>query len=229
MVKKLILFDIDKTLVNEMQREGNPWRSAFKSVYGVDCPITIPKTNTHGMTHKEIAIENMKSKGLNEDEILKKLDLFIETLETVYKKSLENGKIVLFPRIPELLQKLSEKEHILGLITGNTKLIAFDKLKKAGIGHFFSIGGFGDDSTSREDLIKLALERTKEKYSFEINEENIFVIGDTPKDISAAEKFNIQTIGVATGIYSKKELSNAGADFALDNLENVEKVLEIIN
>lgn len=228
MDKKLILFDIDKTLVDEMVRDGNPWKSAFNSVYGVDCGITVSSANTHGMTHKQIAIETLKNKGFKEDEILEKLDFFIKTLEKDYQKSLENGKISLFPKILELLQKLSNEKYILGLITGNTRIIAFAKLKKAGIDKFFTIGGFGDDSANREELIKLALERAKEKYSFQFDDKKVFVIGDTPKDISAAEKFHLQTIGVATGLYSKQNLSDAGADFVLDNLQNIEEVLSII-
>ncbi len=228
MVQKLILFDVDKTLVKEMERSSNPWSQAYKSVYGIDCKTTLSQANSHGMTHKQIALETLKSNGLKEDEILEKMDLFIKTLEKIYKKSLENGKITLFPKIPELLQKLSKKKYLLGLITGNTKEIAFTKLKMAGIDKFFSIGGFGDDSANREELIKLALERAKGKCHFQFDEKKVFVIGDTPKDIIPAKKFHLQTIGVATGIYSKSQLKESGADFVIDNLEDIEEVLSII-
>lgn len=228
MEQKLILFDIDKTLVNEMERSIDPWQLAFKSVYGIDCPITLSQSNSHGMTMKEIAIETMKNKGLREDEILEKLDLFIKSLEKFYHKSLEKGKISLFPKIPELLQKLSDEKYLLGLVTGNTKIIAFAKLKKAGIDKFFTIGGFGDDSPNREDLIQFALDRAKEKYSFQFDRKKVFIIGDAKKEIFAAKRFNIQTIGVATGLYSKKDLSDAGANFVLNNLQDIEKVLSII-
>ena len=228
MDKKLILFDIDKTLIKEMERSSNPWPLAFQSVYGIKCEITLSQANSHGMTHKQIVIETLKNHGLKENEIFEKMDLFIETLEKIYKKSLENGKINLFPKIPELLQKLSKKKYILGLITGNTKEIAFAKLKMAGIDKFFSIGGFGDDSANREELIKLAIERAKEKHHFQFDEKKVFVIGDTPKDILPAKKFHLQTIGVATGLYSKSELKDSGADFVIDNLEDIEKILSII-
>jgi len=228
MVQKLILFDIDKTLVKEMERSSNPWPQAFESVYGIKCGITISQANSHGMTHKQIAIETLKNQGLKEGEIFKKMNLFIKILEKIYKKSLENGKITLFPKIPELLQKLSKKKYVLGLITGNTKEIALAKLKMAKIDKFFSIGGFGNDSANREELIKLALERAEEKYHFQFDEKKIFVIGDTPKDIIPAKKFHLQTIGVATGLYSKSQLKESGADFVLNNLEDIDKVLSII-
>src|SRR3989338_3392856 len=105
MEQKLILFDIDKTLIKEMERSSNPWPQAFQSVYGINCEITLSQANSHGMTHKQIAIETLKNHDLKEDEILGKMNLFIETLEKIYKKSLENGKIILFPKIPHLLQK----------------------------------------------------------------------------------------------------------------------------
>ena len=118
MKQKLILFDIDKTLINENKRDDDPWQLAFKFVYGIDCPITLSQANSHGMTMKEIAVETMKNEGLKEEEISKKLDLFIKSLEKFYKKSLEKSKISLFPKIPDLLQKLSNKKYILGLVTG---------------------------------------------------------------------------------------------------------------
>ena len=39
------------------------------------------------MTHKQIAIETLKNHDLKEDEILGKMNLFIETLEKIYNKN----------------------------------------------------------------------------------------------------------------------------------------------
>ncbi|MBI4029988.1 HAD hydrolase-like protein [Candidatus Berkelbacteria bacterium] len=228
-MKKLILFDIDKTLVKEMERSKNPWPEAFEQVYGINCPVTVANANSHGMTHKQIAIETLKNQGFQEKEILDKLDLFIKTFEKIYLESLENGKIILFDKIPELLQKLSKEGHVLGLITGNTKIIAYAKLKKAGIDKFFKLGGFGDDSHSRNEVLKTALDRAHQQYPHTFTEKNTFVVGDSPRDISAAEGQRLITIGVATGIYSAGDLKTAGADFVLDNLEDIEKVLSILN
>jgi phosphoglycolate phosphatase len=227
MAQKLILFDIDKTLIKDMKREGNPWIEAFESVYGIKNKIKMSKESFHGMTHRQIAIELLKMRGLKEEEILGKLDEFMVIFGKAYEKSLKNGRVVLFPKIPDLLQKLSEK-HILELITGNIKKVAFIKLKLGGIDRFFSTGGFGDDSSNREDLVRLALERANEKYGFTSDGRNTFIIGDTPNDILAAKKFSLKTIGVATGIYPKSQLEKCGADFVLDNLEDIEAVTSII-
>ncbi|KKP88556.1 MAG: Haloacid dehalogenase [Berkelbacteria bacterium GW2011_GWA2_35_9] len=226
--KKLILFDIDKTLVSEMVRGSDPWRSSFHEVYGVNSPINVTGADTHGMTHKQIIIESMRNNGLSDDEIMAKMSRFMSVFENHYQQSLDNGKIDLYPKIPELLDRLKEKGHLLGLVTGNTQKIAFMKLDKAGIGAYFKCGGFGDDSPDREKLVEKALERARDYSGSDISPHDIFLVGDTPKDISAAEKFGINTIAVATGIYTQKELKETGADYVLETLENVEHLLSII-
>jgi len=228
MVKKLILFDIDKTLVKEMERSSNPWPQAFEEVYGIRCEITLSEGNSHGMTHKQIAIETLRNQGLGEDEILGKLDEFIGVFEKLYRQSLAKGKITLFPKIPQLLKELSRKKYVLGLVTGNTRSIALIKLKMAGIDTFFSVGGFGDDSANREELIRLAIRRAEETHAVTFEKKDIFVIGDTPKDVVPAKKFHLRAIGVVTGLYSMSQLREAGADVVLDNLEDIDRVVAII-
>jgi len=44
-------------------------------------------------------------------------------------------------------------------------------------------------------------------------------VGDTPHDIDAAREAGAVSVGVATGHYSKQQLAEAGADFALESLE----------
>jgi len=44
----------------------------------------------------------------------------------------------------------------------------------------------------------------------------------------AGKEAGIRTIGVTTGVYSKLQLENAGADFVLKNLEDTNEVLKII-
>ena len=77
MEQKLILFDIDKTLIKEMERSSNPWPLAFQSVYGIKCEITLSQANSHGMTHKQIVIETLKNHGLKENEILEKKGIVV--------------------------------------------------------------------------------------------------------------------------------------------------------
>ena len=85
---------------------------------------------------------------------------------------------------------------------------------------------FGSDSPPRPCLVEKALERARKLHGFEGDQ--IFVIGDTPRDVEAAKPFNLYTIAVATGRYSTSELQKTGADFVLQNLKDVKQVMKII-
>jgi phosphoglycolate phosphatase-like HAD superfamily hydrolase len=48
---------------------------------------------------------------------------------------------------------------------------------------------------------------------------DIFVIGDTPRDIDAGREAGFRTVGVATSDYSVDQLKAAGADLVLSDFE----------
>jgi len=105
----------------------------------------------------------------------------------------------------------------LGLITGNLKEIAMAKLKLAGIEHYFSFGGFGDN-LNRDDTAREAIKNKED--------DEIFLVGDTPLDILAGKEIGAKTIGITTGIYSAKELKDVGADIVVDNLKQLGEILK---
>lgn len=227
MNSKLLLFDIDKTLVKSMHREFDPWKIAFEKVYGVEDSVGLAGVDTHGKTHRGLVREGLRSYSLAEEVIVSKVDEFLHELGEIYSTIIAEGEVVFFPRIHELLETLTQKGFCLGLITGNTKRIAFDKLRKGGVDKFFEIGGFGEDGETRDVLVELAVERAKEKFNTNFTTEDILVFGDAPLDINAAKVHSLRTVGVATGEYSRKELEAVGADFVLDNLEDIDEVLRI--
>lgn len=226
---KLILFDIDKTLIKKMVLKENPWKLAFEKVYGLENSTGLDEIDTYGKTHKGLAIEGLKRCGISDVIIEEKISYFLEELERIYKVVLEEGEVYLFDKVEVLLETLTAKGFHLGLVTGNTRNIAFNKLRKAGIGGFFEVGGFGEDSAIRDDLVEVALSRAKSYFCIDFSNDNVFVIGDTPLDVISAKKHSLKTIAVATGVYSKTNLQKTGADYVLDNLENINEVVKIIS
>jgi phosphoglycolate phosphatase-like HAD superfamily hydrolase len=49
--------------------------------------------------------------------------------------------------------------------------------------------------------------------------DDVFVIGDTPRDIVAGREAGFLTVGVATGKYSKAELAESGATVVISDFE----------
>jgi phosphoglycolate phosphatase-like HAD superfamily hydrolase len=110
--------------------------------------------------------------------------------------------VKIFPGVPELLFKLDSEKAIVGLVTGNLEPIARAKMQIAGLNNYFVVGGFGSDAIDRTELVKKAIKQAKEKYNFDSPEE-VYLVGDTPLDVSAALKGGAKPIGVETGSFTK--------------------------
>ncbi len=226
-MNKLILFDIDKTLIGgENKSHKFSFSYAFKKVYGIDTNIDI--IDHPGKTDQQIIIEVLKKKCLDEKRIKSKITECMKVMVDYFNEFINNENIFLLDGVQELLNELNENGFIMGLVTGNLEDIARGKLKKAGINQYFKVGGFGSDDVDRANLIKLAIKKAGSNFSFKFTN-NVFLIGDTPRDIKAGKSAEVKTIGVTTGIYSKKQLKDAGADFVVPSLKDKEEILKIIS
>jgi len=224
--KKLVLFDIDKTLTYGVKSHRAAFHGAFEKIYGVKTTVDI--IDHGGMTDQQIVIEVLKKKGLSEKQIKAKLPECRNFMIEKFKQAAKREKIYAIAGAKELLEELKKREDVLlGLVTGNLEPIGWEKLRKAGLAHYFSFGAFGSDAIERSDLVKIAIRRAQKNYGF-AKKGKVFLFGDTPRDVEAGKKANAITIGVATGNFSSEVLKKAGADFVVENLSEKEKILEII-
>lgn len=222
---KLVLFDMDQTLIESSKGHDTAFSEAFRKVYGVDTTIDI--INHHGMTDQQIITEVLKKNGLDEKTIESKLEECMKVMIDSFNEIVNSDEIILLDGVQELLEELNRNNVLMGLITGNLEPIARGKLKKVGLNHYFKVGGFGNDDINRTNLVKLAIKRTEENLNFKFNN-NVFLFGDTPQGMKAGKEVGIKTIGVTTGVYSKKQLKDAGADFVVVNLKDKNGILKII-
>ena len=223
-MNKLVLFDIDGTLISVCNAHLKSFSEAFKKVYGIDADIEV--INYHGMTEQQIIIGVLEKKGLSEQEIKSKIKECLEAMADSFNRFIKDEKIVLLEGVQQLLEELDKNNFKMGLVTGGSEDIARGKLKKAGINHYFKVGGFGNDDIDKADLVKLAVKRAQEKFNF--NFDNIFLFGDAPQDMKAGKEAGVKTIGATAGIYSEKELKGAGADFIVESLKDKDRILKEI-
>jgi len=222
----LILFDVDKTLIERIEGHKEAFSHAFKQVYGVE--TSVDAIDHAGKTDRQIIVEVLKQEGLKESEILSKIDACIESMTDYFNRVKDVIQIEAFDGISHLLTQLNEAGFLLGLVTGNLEPIARGKLDQVGLNHFFKLGGFGSDDRDRSQLVRLAIKRAREQFDFKANN-NVFLLGDTPRDIAAGKAAEVTTIGVATGNYSEEELVEADADHVLSNLSSEQKVLNLVS
>lgn len=221
----LALFDIDGTLVRGARCHYQAFVESVKKFYGFEEDIS--GINYAGKTDPQILREVLELGGFNEEEIEKHFQDCQEYMVQYYLENVHKEHIKALNGTSELLQELQGEKTLLGLVTGNLKPIAYAKLGQVGLDNYFPFGGFGSDYEDRYLLVKKALEMAKNQYDYE--GKKIIVVGDTPRDVQAANVYNLKTIAVATGSYSFEDLEKCGADYVLEDLKDKDRVLEILD
>jgi phosphoglycolate phosphatase-like HAD superfamily hydrolase len=117
------------------------------------------------------------------------------------------------------------------LLTGNWEDTGSLKLHAAGIQkRYFSFGVWGDDSPIepplREHLPAVAMSKYRALKGCDVDPGKVVIIGDTPNDVHCARVNGCRVIGVATGLSSRQELVDAGANLAVDDLSQTEFIAE---
>lgn len=222
---RLVLFDIDKTLLVGSTVHYTALKSSLSEVYGIKNPQ--PVKNMQGMTDLKIIYETLLQESIDVKTIKSGLDQCMEIMYLKYKDTLQKQDLKILEGVNELLETLQRAGIPMGLVTGNMEAIAWLKLEKVGLNRYFDFGGFGDKVVKRSGLVHNAI-KSSEKILGKLNTGNIFLIGDTPRDIVGGQKVGVKTIGVATGDFSEEELAQAGADFVIKDLKDSKKVLKII-
>jgi phosphoglycolate phosphatase-like HAD superfamily hydrolase len=175
----------------------------------------------HGMTDRAIVRQALMNAGLGTDEprIDGVLERYLEYLAVEVPSS--TGYRV-FPGVFEMLERvLGAEGFAVGLGTGNVERGAKVKLGRAALYERFAFGGFGCDHEDRARLLAIGAERGASRLGRAVHECRVVVIGDTPRDISAARAIGAECLAVGTGAHSASTLREAGAHVAVDDLSQL--------
>jgi phosphoglycolate phosphatase len=215
---KLLLFDIDGTLVLTGGAGIRALNRAFLEILGLD--NAMDGIRPHGKTDPAIVREifvGRNADGHSADTVRRILDAYLRFLPD------EVGSSSTYRILPGILNFLDAiKAHpqvACGLATGNVERGARIKLERGNLNSYFNFGGFGSDAENRTDLVRCAAEKGRQLVGSEVAPADTFVIGDTPLDIYAGREAGFRTIGVATADYSIHQLNAAGADLVLSDFE----------
>lgn len=222
---KLVLFDIDGTLIQINGVGRKVMRTALEVVFG--SAGSIDNYSFAGKTDLAIIYDLLTELEFTEEMISDRLPhLYREMADQGHRAFAENG-LEACPGILALLDKLAEiRSIVLGLQTGNIRETARLKLSAAGIDpSIFRVGAFGSDSINRINLLPKAWQDAKENLNLTFSGSNTLVIGDTPADIQAAKYNNSKSLAVATGGFTLEELSSSKPDFLFEDLADTNLVL----
>ena len=230
-MQKLILFDVDGTLLTARSAPRRAFERALLEVYGTAGPIA---THTFsGKTDPHIARELLTLAGLDDEAIDAGLPILWQTYVQGLAVELEApGHVThVLPGVHALLAALTSRprDAVLGLLTGNIPAGAALKLASARIDQSaFRLGAYGSDCEQRDGLPPVAVERALAATGLEFRGKDVIVIGDTPHDVTCGRALGVKAIAVATGSHEAPSLHAAGADVVFEDLADTAAVLEVM-
>ena len=222
---KLILFDIDGTIITSGGAGERALKLGLKDKFGIEDDLK--GIEIAGRTDSGIVRQLCRKFGLEEspETFARFFDGYLHRLEEQLPKS--NGRLL--PGILPLLKALKARpDMVLGLLTGNLERGAELKLRHYGVWDYFEFGAYADDHHDRNELGRFASERALKAHGVEFPPERIFVLGDTPHDVACARAFGARAIAIATGGSSKEQLLDAAPDYLFDDLSDVDAVIAVL-
>lgn len=228
-MRRLILFDIDGTLLHADGAARRAFGNALHEVFGRDIPAD--GHSFAGKTDPQIARELLIAAGIDERRITEGLPALWRSYVERLPREISKVAVRVLPGVNALLCALEQEAQRAerGLLTGNLRDGARIKMEAAGLPfERFGVGAFGSDYADRRELPALAVRRAEQSLGYQFRGKDVVVIGDTPADIACGEHLGVRTIAVATGGYSEADLAARGPDHLFANLEDTEAVCAAI-
>ncbi|MBM3163182.1 MAG: hydrolase [Chlorobi bacterium] len=227
MLKKLVLFDIDGTLLKVGSINRRILIDALREIYGTEG--SAGSHDFSGRMDGTIIYDVLGKTGIERREIEEKFEAVKASYIRRFREETRESDITLLAGVRELLQRLSERtDLLLGLLTGNFEASGRHKLRLPGINSYFPFGAFADDAFLRTDLPPVAVERAFRLTGKKFSGKDIVIIGDTVHDITCARVLQAHSIAVATGNVSMEKLRENRPGKLLENLSRTESVIHSI-
>jgi phosphoglycolate phosphatase-like HAD superfamily hydrolase len=225
---RLVLWDVDHTLVTTGGVGNEIYREAFQRATGVTVRELADMT---GRTEPVIYMETLALHDLSPsdnpftDFARVQADLYRQRADELRRR----GSAL--PGVPLALDRLRKTANVYQtVLTGNTRPAAEAKLSIFGIADAinFDVGAYGTDSDTRPPLVGIARHRAEDTYGLAFGRDDSVIIGDTVNDVRAGQSGGARVIAVATGSTSIDDLAEAGAETVLPDLTDTDRLLAAI-
>src|SRR5687768_7789642 len=159
---RLVLFDIDGTLLTDRGASRDAFAAALAGVYGYAGDLA--RYDFSGRTDPQITHMVLRDTGLGPEEIEREMPRLWELYLTGLARNATRDRIRVMPGIPDLIETLhAHRDVSLALLTGNIEAGARLKLGGAELNPYFPFGAFGSDSADRTQLPPIAIRRAAEQ------------------------------------------------------------------
>ena len=225
-MQKLVLFDIDGTLISDGGASREAFASALLDVFGYRGELR--RYDFSGRTDPQIAQMVLRDAGWSETDINSRAvqlwDAYVAGLEKH-----ERARVRELPGVRVLLDALQSDSRVtLALLTGNIERGARLKLSGPALNDYFPFGAFGSDSAKREELPPIAIERAEAFSGHRFRGRDVIIIGDSIYDVRCGAPHSATTIAIASGKTSANALKAEKPDYFFESASDREELLKAI-
>jgi phosphoglycolate phosphatase-like HAD superfamily hydrolase len=212
--QNVYLFDIDGTLLRSRDRiHFHSFPESVRQVTGQ--VISLEGVAMNGGTDTAILREAFALAGIADAAWEPQQQAILEAMRQIVHARRSEMDLWTMPAVSETLTHLAAKGALLGLATGNLESIGWLKVEEVGLRQWFRFGGFSDRFEIRSEMVADAMQQAR---AIAGNDASICVVGDTPRDISAARANGIPVIAVATGNFTFEQLAALAPDACATSL-----------
>lgn len=228
MEHRLVLWDVDHTLVECTGVIAQVYPEAFRRVFGRDLD-QVPYMA--GQTELSIQRDLFESHGITVTRQLTATfnTVLVSVFDSVAGTLPAVGRAL--PGAKQVLAALANSPNVVqSVLTGNLPELALGKLAAFDLDSYLdlSVGAYGSERLVRAELVPLARERAAAQHGIAFEPETTVLVGDTPFDVAAGRDGGALVVAVATGRSTEAELRDAGADVVLADLSDTSAALAAI-
>ena len=218
-MRRLILFDVDGTLLSTNGQAGRAIGIALRETFGTAGPIE--GYAFAGKTDPQIVFELTSLAGLPRAEVEPRLAEVFDRYRACLSSMLTPANTRALPGVREVLDELAKHADVaVGLLTGNIRPGAEIKLRVAGLDGRFAMGAFGSDREDRNLLVPVARERARELWGAEFAGSATVVVGDAEADIRCARAGGARSVAVASSKTPRERLAALAPDALFGALDS---------
>jgi len=212
---KLVIFDVDGTLMNSIGRIIEAMQISAKNC-NVDIPSEKDVKNVIGITLRQ-AIATLSPTFSDE-----KVDYITNEYKRVYKELEDTNPAKLFPSTMDTLVSLKDKGLILAIATGKSRHGLQRIYNNPGLRELIDYEVCGDMVKSKPD--PMMLNKILEHYGFEPSD--AIMVGDSNLDLRMAKNAGVKSIGITWGVHSKDILEQEDPIAVVNDISDLLDLIE---
>jgi len=220
---KLVVFDIDGTLLDNLAAEDECFVQALRDGLGLNAVSAEWETYQH-VSDQGIVIETYRREfgtAPLADAVTETIGRFVALLAAAHHEQ----PISPIRGAAELLASLPRHGWVIAMATGAWRRAAQFKLAAAGLRDDAIPLASSEDGPARTDIVKTAVARAERHYDATFD--RIVSVGDGVWDVDAARALALPFVGIAAGGRADR-LRAAGAASVLPDLASGVAVLEML-